>query len=539
MEQNNQKRVYTLYRVSTIGQVEKDDIPMQKEYCHAFIEEKGWTLVREFSEKGVSGFKVSANDRDAIMEIRKDAVAGKFDILLVFMFDRLGRRDDETPFVVEWFVNQGIEVWSAKEGQRTFETHVDKLLNYITFWQASGESIKTSIRTKTRIGQLTEEGLYTGGHYPYGYKLVKNGRVNKRNREVFDLAVDEEEAAVVRLIFEKYVTEGFGTLRLSHFLQENGYHARGGKDFTNTTLNRIVKNVMYIGIIKNGESRSACIEELRIIDDELFAQAQKISQGRIQPHREFPMNMKAHALLAGRVYCAHCGNRLTLTTSSHKCKNPDGSEGRVTRYRYQCHYGVRHPADCGGQTVYTVDRLDSIMDQVIRDIFSQIKTVPEKDLISAQHQKDIDLARAKAEKSLEAVKTAQKDHDDLKAETIKVIRGESKLDAELLTTLVHEAKDKVTAAQAAYDKANEELNELIAGAQNLHDEYHRILSWADLYDKCSFDAKKMIVCQFIKAVHVSRGYQLSVDLNVSFEALRSFSMQEPIPVVPTVLPTAI
>ena len=71
MEQNNQKRVYTLYRVSTIGQVEKDDIPMQKEYCHAFIQEKGWTLVREFSEKGVSGFKVSANDRDAIMEIRK------------------------------------------------------------------------------------------------------------------------------------------------------------------------------------------------------------------------------------------------------------------------------------------------------------------------------------------------------------------------------------------------------------------------------------------------------------------------------------
>lgn len=381
--------------------------------------------------------------------------------------------------------------------------------------------------------------MHTGGSVPYGYKLVKNGRVNKRNREVFDLAVDEEEAAIVRLIFQKYVREGFGAQRLSHFLQENGYHTRGGKDFTNTTITKMVKKPIYIGIIQNGESRSQCIEELRIIDDELYEQAQRIAQGRIQPHREFPMNMKAHALLAGRVYCAHWGNRLTLTTSSHKCKNPDGSEGRVTRYRYQCHYGVRHPNNCDGQTVYTVDRLDSIMDQVIRDIFSQIKTIPEKDLISAQHQKDIDLARAKAEKSLEAVKAALKDHDDLKAETIKVIRGESKLDAELLSTLVHEAQEKLASAQAIYDKANEELNELIAGAQNLHDEYHRILSWADLYDKCSFDAKKMIVCQFIKAVHVSRGYQLSVDLNVSFEALRSFSMQEPTPVVSTVLPTAI
>ena len=36
------KRVYTLYRVSTIGQGEKDDIPMQKEACHEFAERQGW-----------------------------------------------------------------------------------------------------------------------------------------------------------------------------------------------------------------------------------------------------------------------------------------------------------------------------------------------------------------------------------------------------------------------------------------------------------------------------------------------------------------
>ena len=156
-------RVYTLYRVSTMGQVDKDDIPMQKQVCREFAESKGWDIVKEFSEKGVSGFKVSAKDRDAIQEIQKDAVAGKFDILLVFMFDRLGRKDDETPFVVEWFANNGIEVWSAMEGQQRFDSHVDKLMNYIRYWQASGESLKTSIRTKTRLSQLTEAGYYTGG----------------------------------------------------------------------------------------------------------------------------------------------------------------------------------------------------------------------------------------------------------------------------------------------------------------------------------------------------------------------------------------
>ncbi len=58
------KRVYCLYRVSTKGQVDKDDIPMQKTSCREFAERNGWTILKEFQEKGVSGFKVSASDRD-------------------------------------------------------------------------------------------------------------------------------------------------------------------------------------------------------------------------------------------------------------------------------------------------------------------------------------------------------------------------------------------------------------------------------------------------------------------------------------------
>ena len=117
------KRVYCLYRVSSMAQ----DIPMQEQACRDFAKQQGWTIVEEYAERGVSGFKVSAKDRDAIQDIQKAAVEKKFDILLVFMFDRLGRRDDETPFVVEWFVQNGIEVWSVNEGQQRFDSHVDKL----------------------------------------------------------------------------------------------------------------------------------------------------------------------------------------------------------------------------------------------------------------------------------------------------------------------------------------------------------------------------------------------------------------------------
>ena len=74
---------------------------MQKEACRDFAESQGWEIVKEFSEKGVSGFKKSAKDRDELQKIQQVAMEGKFDILLVFMFDRLGRRDDETPFTVK------------------------------------------------------------------------------------------------------------------------------------------------------------------------------------------------------------------------------------------------------------------------------------------------------------------------------------------------------------------------------------------------------------------------------------------------------
>ena len=138
------KTVYCLYRVSTKGQVDKDDIPMQKQECREFVErQNGWVIKKEFLEKGVSGFKVSANNRDAIQELKAAAERHEFDVLLVFMFDRLGRKQDETPFIVEWFNSMGVEVWSTKEGQQRFESEADYLINYMRYWQAGGEWLRT------------------------------------------------------------------------------------------------------------------------------------------------------------------------------------------------------------------------------------------------------------------------------------------------------------------------------------------------------------------------------------------------------------
>ncbi|MEA4831176.1 MAG: hypothetical protein VB118_00995 [Oscillospiraceae bacterium] len=67
---------------------------------------------------------------------------------------------------------------------------------------------------------------------------------------------------------------------------------------------------------------------------------------------------------------------------------------------------------------------------------------------------------------------------------------------------------QIKEAQASADAAETEVHVLLETSEGLKREYDRLLSWADLYDKSSFEAKKMIVSQFIKAVRVGRDYNI-------------------------------
>lgn len=522
MEQK--KRVYTLYRVSTVGQVDQNDIPMQKQACREFADSHGWTILKEFSEKGVSGFKVSAKDRDAIVDLQTAAVNGEYDILLVFMFDRLGRRDDETPFVVEWFVQHGIEVWSATEGQQRFDSHVDKLMNYIRYWQASGESVKTSIRTKTRLGQLTEEGHYTGGSVPYGYRAVDKGRRNKRNRSVLDLEIDEKEAAVVRLIFQKYVKEGMGSLRISRYLHDQNISGRSGHGFPNISINHILKNKALTGYIVNGDAVSEHIPALQIIDEDTFQKAQEIMSDRVTHRNAYPLNSKGQALLAGKVYCAHCGGRLTLTTSGSTTKVIDGVKRKIPKIRYQCHYNVRHPGECDGQSGYGMSKVDRIVDEILRLKLAQIKGAPKSDVLERRHKKEIKAAKTAADSAKKKLTSLKAELEEYRSETIKVIRGESKLTADLLTGLIEETTQKIALAEEETQAANARYETAVSSSKQVEKDYAQLLSWADIYDHSSLPEKKMIVANLIEKVTIGRDYQMEIEFNFMYDDLLKFSL---------------
>ena len=530
------KKVYCLYRVSTKGQVEKDDIPMQKQRCREFAAEKGWNIVREFAEKGVSGFKVSAKDRDAIQEIQRDAAQQKFDILLVFMFDRLGRKEDETPFVVEWFVQNGIEVWSAEEGQQRFDNHVDKLMNYLRFWQASGESLKTSVRTKTRLAQIVQEGRFRGGSAPFGYKLVKHGRVGKKNRELYDIEVEPTEAAVVREIFDLADRFGYGGRRISSELIAKGIkNERTGEHFHYSSIQNILRNIMYVGILRSGEARSEIIPELQIVSQEQY---DRVAKGRSQrsadyerkcaarweaevtlvdgvevtvnrPPRISPRKNVGRALLSGNVYCGHCGGRIFASTA---CRSHDPAD-RVSIYK--CYNRTQHKTLCNGPTTYRAERVDAVVETLLRNIFERARSVNESELIQQQVQDTAAQCRQKLRK-------AQTDHTKALRELAKweglmldSIEGTCVFSPEQIKRRMDTVQETVAGLAEQIDALKDQAAESEYAAKEIRESHQRLLSWAELFDTASIEEKKMIASYLIKAVTLTRDYGIEVEFSVS------------------------
>lgn len=516
-------RVLCLYRVSTDKQLyftDKNDadIPMQRIRCHEFCDRMGWTIVCELQEEGISGYKVRAEKRDKIQLIKEYAKQKKFDILLVFMFDRLGRIADETPFLVEWFVRNGIRVWSTQEGEQRFESHTDKLTNYIRFWQADGESEKTSIRTSNSMGILTEQGFFTGGKCAYGYKLVKTGRTNKRKQEVYDLAICQEEVYIVRLIFDLAYYEGYGAQRLANHLNAKGLKNREGKNWHPSTIQAMLRNILYIGILRSGERRSDAIEELQIVENKVFYGVQEMLESRSRKYeatRSVPLHTRGRTLLSGNVFCGHCGARLCLTTNGKGRPREDGTD--VIRIRYCCQTKTRTHGDCDGQTGYTATKLDHIIESIIRSIFRRVRKLTREEVTNACYRTELQARQAFAKKIKADYNKAEDDLQHLKDEIVKAITGNSAFSPELLNRSILEQEHRCNELRTALTGAEKAIQELSSQSSGFDSQYDSLLEWANAFDHASPSAKKVIVSRIIERVDVHRNYQLKIKFRLSID----------------------
>ena len=236
-----------------------------------------------------------------------------------------------------------------------------------------------------------------------------------------------------------------------------------------------------------------------------------------EQERHIPLNTRGNCLLAGNVYCGHCGARLSLTTNGKAYPCKEDPNRVVKRVRYVCYGKTRKQTDCDGQTGYTAHILDGIIDKLVRQIFERMKAIPKSDIVNIRYREKMEERKSLLHSVRAEYSKAAADLETLKGEVIKTIRGESTFSKELLSSLIAEAEAKCQELQENMEKAQAAYDEGKTVLASLNAQYDDIISWAEMYDTASMEAKKMIVNCLIKRVDVYRDYKLHIDFNIDFE----------------------
>lgn len=319
------ERVYCLYRVSTEKQAdENNEIQMQQIVCRDYARQQGWCIVKEISEVGISGFKTETTEREGIQSLLEDARTGKFDIFLVYMFDRIGRRAREMSLIISILQNFGVRVYSVKEGELDFSDG-GELVKFIRFWSAESESRHKQMRVDTRLRQLVSEGEFRGGAIPYGYRLKR-----QIEGERAYLVQSRHEASAVKLIFDFFLS-GKSVAWIGKELEQRGYLPRKAKHWSRSSIYAILKNVTYTGRMKYGEVYSPSVERLQIVSQKQFEQTQKrmMRKDSSEPQSVAPKNQF-------HICCTLCGVELKTKISRKKTINCGGKVVGYEKIYYYC-----------------------------------------------------------------------------------------------------------------------------------------------------------------------------------------------------------
>lgn len=491
------KRVGCLYRVSTKKQVYENDIPVQRNACEDFIKSKSdWVFEKEYIELGVSGYKVSSKNRDALQEIKNDVLNNKIDILLVFLFDRIGRKEDETPFVVKWLIENGIEVWSVNEGQRKIEDRYDRLVNFITYWQAEGESEKISLRATERRIQLVKEGVYMGYYAPYGYELIDSDIYTKIGKIRKILRIYPVEAEIVEKIFSLIIDENYGTDKVARYLNNKGIKRRKeDSQWDSNAILEIVRNPIYKGYVSFGKRYKRNGVETRvkredwiladkpnpdiiIIPEDRWQKANDLIDGRSRKGE------RVIRLLSGLTRCGYC--------NAHIC--PKGK----TKWTYMLCKGKQRTGFCEYTANYRIDRLEEIVSNEVKNFLKTLKKVDVKKIIisKAKESTGNEENLSKVDKQIEITKLKIK---ELKSEVMEALLSGNQDLQEKISYNINIQNENLNNLQIQKTKFEAEIRKLNNEISNLK---QCIPNWEKEFKKANFDNKRIIINELIDKIYL-------------------------------------
>lgn len=268
----------------------------QREACVAYVlsqASEGWTAVPEsYDDGGLSGGSL---ERPALQRLLADIEAGQVDIVVVYKVDRLTRSLLDFAKLVETFDRASVSFVSVTQSFNTTTSMGRLTLNMLLSF-AQFEREVTAERIRDKIAASKARGMWMGGIPPLGYQ--PDGR---------SLAIVEEHAALVRMIYDRYGTLGNVRLLADEMTGEGILtpvrttgtgRTFGGCPFSRGQLYAILRNPIYVGdIAHRGTIHSG--NQPPIIEREVWDAVQAQLSARIQGTRT--AREASAAMLSGRL----------------------------------------------------------------------------------------------------------------------------------------------------------------------------------------------------------------------------------------------
>ena len=306
------RRVALYVRVSTDGQRENNTIALQETELQKFATANNCSIVDIYRDDGVSG---GTTNRPELNRLLSDASLHRFECVLVWAVDRLGRADLTDMLLLRKEFNElGIAVFDAQVGREIGAgDELSELMYAIESWQASKERRDIAERTRRGKRRSVGEGRFGGGVMPYGYTTDSSHR----------LVILEDQAKAVRLAYEWTVYEDLSAQRIAERLNSRGLlpqtssntHRSSSGKWTCDRVRQTLRNPIYRGERNWGKrSRSSSpasvivVECPAIVSAELWTKA----QAALDRRRTFkgPRDSMKYPL-TGLIKCAECGRPMS------------------------------------------------------------------------------------------------------------------------------------------------------------------------------------------------------------------------------------
>lgn len=229
-------RVTDYARVSTDTNEQKKSLQNQVEHFEQYIKENpNWTYVKGYVDEGITG--TSDIKRDNFMKMIEDARSGKFDLIITKEISRFSRNTLDSIKYTRELLSYGVAVLFINDNINTAMPDSELRLTIMAS-MAQDEIRRLSERVKFGMNRAIERGEILGNDMLYGYKKDKDTGV---------LNIIEDEAKVVRRIYELYAVEERSLSKIAKALNSEGLKTCQGKKWCISTISRMIENPKYKG----------------------------------------------------------------------------------------------------------------------------------------------------------------------------------------------------------------------------------------------------------------------------------------------------